>query len=46
MRIIYFDIRGHRCIREFNDWREMCVWLKRFYPLLKLAEQAGEVLRA
>jgi hypothetical protein len=46
MRIIYKEFSGRRHCREFNDWRQMCVWLKRFYPFIKLAEQAGEIARS
>ena len=44
MRIIYRDFLGRKIVREFSDWREMCVWLKRLYPLLKAAEEAGDFL--
>lgn len=45
MRIIYTDILGNRCTREFSDWLEMCLWLKRFYPLLKAAEEIGQLFK-
>ena len=45
MRIIYTDFDGNRCVKEFAGWREMCVWLKRVYPLLKLSEELGRLWR-
>jgi hypothetical protein len=45
MRIIYRGFSGKRTVKEFNDWRELCVWLKRAYPLLLSVQQMGEMYR-
>lgn len=42
MRIIYTTWSGRRVVRQFEDWRSMCVWLKRYYPFIQVAREFGE----
>lgn len=46
MRIRYRNFKGQIVTIEFHDWRTMMVWLKRWYPLIKIGEVFGEVLRS
>lgn len=41
MRVVYRSFGGRRVVREFSDWWSLCVWVKRYYPLVTALAEVG-----